>query len=67
MGMPFGLSDAPRVFSLIIRKVEKTIREMWGVRVVIYLDDIFVLHQNEKELERIGKEISNANKYQSDI
>jgi hypothetical protein len=28
MGMPFGLSDAPRVFSLIMRKIEKAIREM---------------------------------------
>jgi hypothetical protein len=49
MGMPFSLSDAPRVFSLIMKKVERVIREMWGVRVVIYLDDIIVLHQNEKD------------------
>jgi hypothetical protein len=63
MGMPFGLSDAPRVFSLIMRKVEKAIREMWGVRVVIYLDDIIVLHQNEKDLERIGKEIADYLQY----
>jgi hypothetical protein len=28
LGMPFGLSDAPRVFSLIMRKVERQIREL---------------------------------------
>jgi hypothetical protein len=63
MGMPFGLRDAPRVFSLITRKVEREIREMWGVRVVIYLDDIKVLHHNEKDLERIGREIADYLQY----
>jgi hypothetical protein len=61
--MPFGLSDAPRVFSLIMRKVKKAVREMWGVRVVIFLDDIIILHQNEKDLERIDKEIADCLQY----
>jgi hypothetical protein len=63
MGMPFGLSDEPRVFSLIMRKVERAIREIRGVRVVIYLNNIIVLHQNEKDLERIGKEIADYLQY----
>jgi hypothetical protein len=63
MGMPFVLSDAPRVFSLIMGKVQRAIKKMWGVRVVIYLDDIIVLHQNEKDLERIGKEIADYLQY----
>jgi hypothetical protein len=28
MGMPFGLRDTPKEFSLIMRKVEKAIKEM---------------------------------------
>jgi hypothetical protein len=63
LGMPFGLSDAPRVFSLIMRKVERQIRELWGVKVVIYLDDIIVLHQEPKRLEEIGKELADYLKY----
>jgi hypothetical protein len=61
--MPFGLSDAPRLFSLIMRKVERQIRELWGVKVAIYLDDIIVLHQDPKRLEEIGKELADYLKY----
>jgi hypothetical protein len=61
--MPFGLSDALRVFSLIMRKIERQIRELWGVKVVIYLDDIIVLHQDPKRLEEIGKELADYLKY----
>jgi hypothetical protein len=59
MGMPFGLRNASKVFSLIMRKLERAIREMW----VIYLDNIIVLHQNEKDLERIGKKIADYLQY----
>jgi hypothetical protein len=46
-----------------MRKVERQIRELWGVKVVIYLDDIIVLHQDPKRLEEIGKELSDYLKY----
>jgi hypothetical protein len=63
LGMPFSLSDAPRDFSLIMRKVERQIRELWGVKVVIHIDDIIVLHQDPKRLEEIGKELADYLKY----
>jgi hypothetical protein len=57
VGMPFGLSDAPRVFSSIMKKVVTTIREVWNVKAVIYLDDLILLHQNPDILQNIGKEV----------
>jgi hypothetical protein len=58
VGMPFGLNDAPRVFSMIMRKVAKAIRIYWNVKVVVYLDDIAILHPDPIRLKEIGKEVS---------
>jgi hypothetical protein len=55
-GMPFGLSDAPRVFTHIMRKVVHSIRDIWNVRAVIYLDDLLLLHQDKDYLQQIGEE-----------
>jgi hypothetical protein len=44
LGMPFGLMDAPRVFSQIMKKCVKAIRELWNIKTTIYLDDLILLH-----------------------
>jgi hypothetical protein len=54
LGMPFGLMDAPRVFSQIMKKCVKTIRELWNIKATIYLDD-FILHQDCDHLEIISE------------
>ena len=43
--LPFGLSTAPRVFTKVLRPIVGQLRSM-GVRCVIYLDDILIMHQN---------------------
>jgi hypothetical protein len=58
IGMPFGLNDAPRVFSLIMRKVAKAIREYWNIKTVVYLDDIILLHQDPEHLKIVGEEVT---------
>ena len=49
--LPFGLSNAPRVFTKIMRTVVAYLRAQ-GVRMVIYLDDMLFLSQKEEELLR---------------
>jgi hypothetical protein len=58
VGMPFGLNDAPRVFSEIMKKVVKAIRRAWNVKAVVYLDDLLLLHQDPDHLRRIQGEIT---------
>jgi ribonuclease HI len=55
--MPFGIKDAPRVFTRIMRSVIWNIREIWKIRCVYYLDDLLFLHQDATELQRIISEI----------
>jgi hypothetical protein len=57
-GMPFGLSDAPRVFSMIMKKVAQFIRETFHVNAVIYLDDLLLTHPNRRHLKSIGEEVA---------
>ena len=47
--LPFGLKSAPRVFSKVMKPVVGTLRHM-GIRLIIYLGDILILHQVKEEL-----------------
>jgi hypothetical protein len=58
VGMPFGLNNASRVFSMIMRVVTKTIREVWNIKSVVYLDDLIFLHQDHSHLNGVGKEVA---------
>jgi hypothetical protein len=58
VGMPFGLNDAPRVFTMIMRVAFRIIREVWNVKTEVYLDDIVLLHQDPDRLKQIGQEVS---------
>ena len=48
----FGLSSAPRAFTKLLKPVATLLRSM-GIRVVIYLDGILLLHQDREELLKI--------------
>ena len=50
MCLPFGLTSAPRVFTKVLRPPLGILRQV-GVRLVVYLDDILILHQSREELE----------------
>ncbi|XP_064482803.1 uncharacterized protein LOC135395635 [Ornithodoros turicata] len=54
--LPFGLSSAPRVFTKLLKPVVALFRSR-GVRLVIYLDDILLLHQKPEDLVTITQEL----------
>ena len=47
--LPFGLTSAPRVFTKIMKPVVGALRQM-GIRLIIYLDDILIMHQEKDHL-----------------
>jgi ribonuclease HI len=55
--MPFGLSTAPRTFTLLMRACIKAIREKWEVTATAYLDDLLFLHADRDYLEKATVEI----------
>ena len=54
--LPFGLSAAPRVFTKLLKPVVGLLRQM-GVRMIIYLDDILILHETKMLLEPLVSQI----------
>ncbi len=48
--LPFGLTSAPRVFTKIMRPVVSFLRQV-GIRLLIYLDDMLILHQERDPLQ----------------
>ncbi len=48
--LPFGLTSAPRVFTKIMRPVVGFLRQV-GIRLLIYLDDMLILHQERDPLQ----------------
>ncbi|XP_047536575.1 uncharacterized protein LOC125070670 [Vanessa atalanta] len=47
--LPFGLSSAPRLFSAVTFWVAETQRKR-GMRILVYLDDFLLVHQNPSKL-----------------
>ena len=52
------LSSAPRAFTKLLKAVISILRSS-GIRVVIYLDDLLILHQNTAELQKIFQLVTN--------
>ena len=50
--LPFGLSLAPRVFTRILRPIVAKLRSE-GIRTVIYLDDLLLIHHQKDRLTEI--------------
>ena len=46
---PFGFCSAPRIFTKLLRPAMAHLRS-WGVRLIIYLDDILLMHQSKEFL-----------------
>lgn len=49
--LPFGVSHAPRTFTKIMRYAAMILRQ-WGVRIVMYLDDILILGKTKEEAQK---------------
>jgi site-specific recombinase XerD len=58
IGMPFGIRNAPRIFTHIMRAAMTEIRKKWEITSVQYLDDILFLGKDADELRRKTKEIT---------
>ena len=56
--LPFGLTSAPRVFTKVLKPLVGTLRQM-GIRLVVYLDNILILHQDREEIEHLSLLICN--------
>ena len=50
--LPFGLSAAPRVFTKLLKPVVGLLRQV-GCRLIIYLDDLLILHQHKDRLQQM--------------
>jgi len=47
----FGIAEAPRICTKILRPLMALLKQM-GIRCIIYIDDILLLHQNALQLAR---------------
>ncbi|CAK1587911.1 unnamed protein product [Parnassius mnemosyne] len=54
--LPFGLSSAPRLFSAVTCWVAETLRKK-GMRVLVYLDDYLIVHQDPSKLVSLTTEV----------
>ena len=53
--LAFGLSSAPWIFTKALKPVAAFFRRR-GVRLIIYLDDILIMHQNRENLLTLAQE-----------
>jgi hypothetical protein len=51
LAMPFGARHSPRIFTRALGYALAYIRAHWEVRLVAYMDDILLLHQNREYLQ----------------
>ena len=54
--LPFGLSAALRAFTKTLKPVLAVLRSL-GIRIVIYIDDMLLLHQQSKVLQRMFAQV----------
>lgn len=47
--LPFGLSNTPYAFTMLIKPVVALLRKL-GIRAILYLDDMLIIAQKKEEL-----------------
>ncbi|XP_045446060.1 uncharacterized protein LOC123654179 [Melitaea cinxia] len=53
--LPFGLSTAPKTFSILTKRVAQTLRERYSIKVLVYLDAFVIVHQDAQRLYHYAK------------
>jgi hypothetical protein len=56
--MPFGARHSPRVFTRALGYTMAYIRVHWQARIIAYMDDVLLLHQDKAHLERATLQIA---------
>ena len=56
--MPFGSKHAPRLFTEALGYAIRYIRQNWDVRIVVYMDDLLLMHQERDKLELYSLQIA---------
>jgi ribonuclease HI len=56
--MPFGLKQAPRVFTRLMKRAVTAVRERWKTRMVFYMDDSLLLFSCREQALRETREIA---------
>jgi hypothetical protein len=59
VGMLFGAKHSPFFFTSILQPVITLIRSKWMMDVVIYMDDMLLLHENPVYLKQATEEVAN--------
>ena len=56
--LPFGLASAPREFPKLLKPIVAVIRSK-GIRIVIFLDDLLIMHQDKVQCQKIFSQVTN--------
>ncbi|KAA6391942.1 MAG: hypothetical protein EZS28_012527 [Streblomastix strix] len=51
-GFPFGYNQSPPIFYRIMRIAINSIREKQNIRIIMYMDDLFLIGKNKQKLEQ---------------
>jgi ribonuclease HI len=59
VGMLFGAKHSPFFFTMILQPVITHIRRKWAMDVIIYMDDMLLLHEDPTYLKKATEEVAN--------
>jgi ribonuclease HI len=58
VGMLFGAKHSPYFFTMILQPVITYIRRKWAMDIIIYMDDMLLLHEDPTYLEKSTEEVA---------